>query len=317
VCLYPICLLESTPRTVVTHTSYIEHLMSASLVPGLSFGPNLLPLPPPGQFLLITDHLASPADFILHRALALQLKPVNSNSHRPRVILVSVASDFAHWCAIASKSNINLKQHMTAGSLTYIDGLSLSVYQSPKLPDSHNVDKDGYLRCPPLFAAGNGESSLKALYDIIARLLRYNSDDTISQNMMIIMDDITLLELIGVPSITITRFIRAARALCCRHTSALVIRAHCSPSPSAELGMPFDSDLLRVLVDVCHAHIEVRPLASGRSGAVSGEIAVQTGGLTLNGPEGEAGMGRKGSIQYRLNDGGVVYFQKGMGAGVL
>ncbi|KAF8505064.1 hypothetical protein JB92DRAFT_2793957 [Gautieria morchelliformis] len=290
--------------------------MSVSLVPGLSFGPNLLPLPPPGQFLFITDQLASPADFILHRALALQLKPVNPNSHRPRVILVSVVSDFAHWCAIATKSNVNLKQHLTAGSLTYIDGLSLSAYQSPESPDTHSVDEDGYVRCRPLFATGNGEPSLVGLYDIIARSLRYNSDDTVSQKM-VIMDDITLLELIGVPSITITRFIRALRALCRRHTSALVIRAHCSPSPSAVLGMPFDSDLLRALVDVCHVHIEVRPLASGRSGAVSGEIAVHTGCLALSGVEGEAGMGRKGSIQYRLNDGGVVYFQKGMGAGVL
>lgn len=285
--------------------------MSTSLVPGLSFGPNLSSLPPAGQLLLITDHLASPADFILHRALALQLK--NTASHPQHVILLSIASDFTHWSAIAAKSNINLNQHLKARSLTYIDGLSLSAYRSTPLIDS---EKDGYVRCSPLFSTGSQEPSLRGLYDIIAQSLLHVSDESLTSKLLI-LDDITILELIGVPSITVTRFIRALRALCRRHSTGLIVRAHVSPSSDADSRMPFDSDILRTLIDVCHAHVEVRPLASGRSGAVSGEIAVHTGDDMMNEGRDEVGMGRKRSVHYRLNDGGAVFFQKGMGTSVL
>ena len=291
-----------------------SRLMATSLIPGLSFSHNLSCLPLGGQLLLITDHLASPADFILHRALALQLKQVQPTTHHPRVILVSIASDFAHWCAIAAKSNVNLGYHLKTGSLTYIDGLSLSAYPSPELNATGDADDIGYVRCHPLFENGTREPSLKELYDVVAQSLQGNSDEAISQ--MVIMDDITLLELIGVPSIVIARFVRAAYALCRQHAAGLVIRAHVSSSSNADFGIPFDSDLLRVLVDVCHMHIEVRPLASGRSGAVSGEIAAHGRNLALI-EGGQARTGRKASVQYRLNDGGVAFFQKGMGAGVI
>ena len=290
--------------------------MSTSLLPGLSFGHDLSSLPLAGQLLLITDHIASPADFILHRTLALQLKPVHSSSHHPRAILMSIASDFSHWCAIAAKSNVNLRQHLKTGSLTYIDGLSLSAYPSSKLTATSDADEVGYVRCPPLFGSENREPSLKGLYDVVAQSLRGSSDEDVSQKT-VIMDDITFLELIGIPSIAITRFVRAVHVLCRRHTAGLVIRAHASPALNADSGIPFDSDLSRLLIDICHVLIEVRPLASGRSGAVSGELAVHAGVGSFTERGGKARTGRKGGVQYRLNDGGAVFFQKGMGAGVL
>ncbi|KAF8576864.1 hypothetical protein K439DRAFT_1418643 [Ramaria rubella] len=288
--------------------------MTTPLVPGLSFDTANSFLPSASQLLLITDHLAAPADFILHRALALHLKHSNPKYQRHRAVLVSLASDFGHWRAIAAKSNVNLQQHMKAGSLAYVDGLSLSAY---RLPTTTPIKEGGgYFICPPLFSASISEPSLKGLYNVIAQSL-WDTEAGVAEQI-VILDDITLLEHIGAPIIIVTRFIRAIRVLCHRRSAALVIRAHASPSFNfgGETGMPFDSDLLRALVDACQVHVEVRPLASGRSGAVSGEIAVHKGGLATSGEGGE-GRGRRAAVQYRLGDGGAVFFQRGMGAGVL
>ena len=52
------------------------------------------------QFVLITDELAAPADFLLHRCLHSWLK--DGASHK--CILFSILGDFSRWKAIASKS---------------------------------------------------------------------------------------------------------------------------------------------------------------------------------------------------------------------
>jgi hypothetical protein len=57
-------------------------------------------LPSPGQFLLITDELAAPADFFLHKSLGAHLKD-NKNS---RCVLLSVSGGMTRWKTIAAKS---------------------------------------------------------------------------------------------------------------------------------------------------------------------------------------------------------------------
>jgi hypothetical protein len=280
--------------------------MCTSIVPDLAFHPDHSSLPPPGQLLLITDHLASPADFILHRALSIYLKELKDG----RTILVSLAWEFAHWRAIAAKSNVNLPQHLASESLVFIDGLSLSEYHMPSsVPESRDN-----VTCPPLLI--DGDPCLRKLYQLIAQSLReapLKDLHDLPSRRTVIIDDITVLELVGVPTIALIRFIRALRALCLSQSASLIIRAH--SSVSSEPGISLDSELLRCLLDSCHAHIEVRPLASGRSGAVSGEIAVHKGGLSLG--DELVTAGRSAAMQYRLSDGGAVFFQKGMGAGVL
>lgn len=55
---------------------------------------------PDGIILLITDTLAAPGDFILHRTLATHLK-LHKN---PRSLVLSVSEGIARWTALASKS---------------------------------------------------------------------------------------------------------------------------------------------------------------------------------------------------------------------
>lgn len=61
-------------------------------------------LPPPGQVLLVTDELASPADFILYRSLAAHFKGAAGKSTSARCLVVSVSGNLAKWKAVLTKS---------------------------------------------------------------------------------------------------------------------------------------------------------------------------------------------------------------------
>ena len=55
---------------------------------------------PEGILLLITDELAAPADFLLHRSLISHIKETNGPT---KTIVLSVSEDLARWKAVASK----------------------------------------------------------------------------------------------------------------------------------------------------------------------------------------------------------------------
>lgn len=52
--------------------------------------------------LIITDQLAAPADFLLHRTIATHLK----DSEKNRCILLSMSSDLSRWKAVSNKMSI-------------------------------------------------------------------------------------------------------------------------------------------------------------------------------------------------------------------
>jgi hypothetical protein len=310
--------------------------MTDELVPNLSFGSSETLLPQTGQLLLITDHLAASAEFVLHRALhsclrTRALADSDAANTVQRVVLVSLSRDLVHWRAIASKAGVNLGQHLKAGSLAFVDGLAISAYTSGT-QQNDRADEVGCTRCPPLFLVDGvkkSEPSLKGLYDVIQKALLPTRVDNETDHSaaaagaatIVMIDDITLLSFIGISDTAITRFIRALRALCRRHSAGLIIRAHASAAPvphNAESSIPFGSGILRALVESSYRHVEVRPLASGRSGAISGEVAVHLGGLGSGDGGVEGGrLGRGTAVHYRLNDSGATFFQKGMSAGIL
>lgn len=55
---------------------------------------------PDGVILLITDQLAAPADFVLHRTLAIHLR----ERRKPCSLILSVSEGFGRWKALAAKS---------------------------------------------------------------------------------------------------------------------------------------------------------------------------------------------------------------------
>ncbi|TFY77892.1 hypothetical protein EWM64_g6116 [Hericium alpestre] len=236
-------------------------------------------LPTPGQLLLITDELGSPADFVLHNLLAVHLK----DKQNARCVLLSVSESLARWKAIAARSNINLAQKIDEGALVFVD-----------------VTTELGRRAP-----AKSPSSLRPLFDRVQSSIGTSSED----RTLVILDDIATLEWTGHPALVITRFARALVSLCAKNGAALVVRHHVVSAEEPD-------ELFRALRQLCAYHAEVRALASGRSGAVSGEVALHAG-ASLGGRTGVALIPREQAVQYRLTDSSAVFFQRGTGQAVL
>ncbi|KAH7879376.1 uncharacterized protein C8R40DRAFT_1028068, partial [Lentinula edodes] len=130
---------------------------------------------------------------------------------------------------------------------------------------------------------------------------------------IIILDDITTLHWTGLASpLELGRFCRALRGLCVRNDAVLVIRHHVLSPTSGDL-------LFRSLHALCTYHMDIQPLSSGRSGVVSGQIALHQGPNFIH--QGPATTSTKTSIvktrprsralQYKLTDTSAVYFERG------
>ncbi|KAH9839817.1 uncharacterized protein C8Q71DRAFT_463760 [Rhodofomes roseus] len=237
-------------------------------------------LPLPGELLLITDELPSPADFLLHKLLADHLKHVRGSGTQTRCLVLATVADPARWKHIAAKSNVNLDQHVASQRLMFIDVLG---------------------------RVQSGET-LRPLYDIVqAELGKAAAED--EGRTLVILDDLSPLEWVGYTTLELARFSRALSAASRKANAALVIRHH-----TVTPGDP--DDLLRHLLQLAAYHVDVRPLASGRSGAVSGEIALHAGACSTPTHQVKA-IPRSSALQYRLTDAGATFFDKGTSAGVL
>ncbi|KAF8918655.1 hypothetical protein CPB85DRAFT_1280725 [Mucidula mucida] len=195
---------------------------------------------PPGVIQLITDQLASPADYILHQLIASHSKEQKQSKR----IVLSVSQSWARWQAIALKNSVNLTQQKTSGSLLFIDA---------------------------------GSMALKDVYR--------DTVDSLSPGALVILDDVSTLEWTG------TR--------CSISQATLVIRHH-----------------ITELLQLATYHVDVKPLSSGRSGAVSGEVALH---LAPNASPNQSikPIPRSRAVQYRLTDSGAVFFERGNSKGVL
>ncbi|THV08252.1 hypothetical protein K435DRAFT_847140 [Dendrothele bispora CBS 962.96] len=236
---------------------------------------------PDGVLALITDELPSPADFVLHQSIISNFKLPAKDSKRKAVIL-SVSESWTRWQAIAAKSNVNLNQLKDSGSLHLIDVV-------------------------PSLGPSEGSDAFRALFDKITSI--FDATESPSAPTLVILDDITALEWIGHSTLALSRFCRALRALCLKKNATLLIRHH--------LITPEEPDaLFRLLYQMCSYHVDVRPLASGRSGAVSGEVALHAG-PSLPPTTSVKLMPRSTALQYRLTESGVVFFERGSSRGVL
>jgi len=167
------------------------------------------------------------------------------------------------------------------------------------------VDVPATIGPPPTTGVDSQRPALRAVYDFVRDALgRLQGDGDI----MVLLDDITSLEWIGFPLVDLVRFSRALRSLCFKSNASLIIRHHVVTPDEPD-------DLLRHLLQICTYHMDVRPLSSGRSGAVSGEIALHAGSCVDNAEF--RLISRNAAVQYRLTDSGAVFFDRGTGGGVL
>ncbi|KAJ6590059.1 hypothetical protein DFH09DRAFT_1074530 [Mycena vulgaris] len=267
---------------------------------------------PRGVLLLVTDQLASPADFVLHRAVVEHLKPSArlhpakaeaADAPRPtpthKGIVLAVSEDPARWRAIAAKSNLPL----AAPSFLLLDVLTLGLRGA----------LDALMRSlPPAADAADSKAETDADVNTQADAEANAGADT---DTLVLLDDLAALEWLGVaPAHELTRWCRALGAACRKTNATLLIRQHVLPDAAGDAE---GNLLLRALREQCAFHMEVLPLASGRSGAVSGQVALHAGPGTAR--SGVRLLARSAALQYKLMDGpgGAVFFERGTGAGVL
>ncbi|KAL0961201.1 hypothetical protein HGRIS_006169 [Hohenbuehelia grisea] len=126
--------------------------------------------------------------------------------------------------------------------------------------------------------------------------------------LTVIVDELSLLSWLGISPSEIARFCRALRAVCLKSKANLIIRHHIVTP-----GEP--DDLFRRIFQLCSYHLDDKPLASGKSGSVSGEVALHSG---PNAPlKGTRVFSRSSALQYRLTETGVIFFERGTSSGVL
>ncbi|KAF8444825.1 hypothetical protein L210DRAFT_3393573 [Boletus edulis BED1] len=227
--------------------------------------------------LLITDELHAPADFLIHKFLNLRLK----DSKRSRCLILSVSEDMERIRSVASKSSLNISQH---AGFKFIDVFAHLESESESSADS----------------------TLKRIFDLVSTELRGGEND--DGKSLVILDDIATLEWLGYSVLELSRLCRALRALCLKESATFLIRHHV-------LNRSEPDPLFRHLLQLCSYHIEVKPLSSGRSGAVSGELCLHLGPVESR-PSCPL-ITRSAALQYRLTDNGAIFFNKGTSEGVL
>lgn len=190
--------IRHPPRTYTLNQSTQIH--SKRIAMSKNFPPDGLPLP--GEVLLLTDQLFSPADFVLHRLLQAHLKGRSDS----KCIILSAHNDLSRWKSIANKAvrycfhfieiaikrvfcqNLNLEQSISSDSLLFVDLVSTS-------------------------ASDQSLNTLKPFFDHVKNIIGSLNASTLSQTL-ILLDDISILEWIGVPVAELSRFARALSALC-------------------------------------------------------------------------------------------------------
>ncbi|KAJ3986526.1 hypothetical protein F5890DRAFT_1407134 [Lentinula detonsa] len=242
---------------------------------------------PEDIFLLITDELPSPADFALCHCLVSHIKEKQNSSLR---VVLSVSESLTRWQSILAKSNVNLSQQIAAKTFHFIDITSMALVQT-------DTDTDKLHGNP-----------FHALYEQISSLLVEGNRD-LNPGALVILDDISSLEWIGFSTSDLLRLCRALRVLCLKNQATLIIRHH--------IVTPGELDpLFQHLHSLCTYHLDIQPLNSGRSGDVSGQIALHSGPNAF--PQSAVKTRqRSAALQYRLTDGTAIFFERGSSRGVL
>jgi hypothetical protein len=155
---------------------------------------------------VITDQLASPADFLLHQLLSEYMK----SSPDAKCIIVSTTQDLAKWKAISSRS-VSLR----CGFLRKYSWLQLLSMQGLNLTEKLEQGSIVFIDVPtqlPDLSLSDG-ASLLPLFNLIQNSVERQND---TENTLVIFDELATFEWIGHSALDISRFARALVAYCAK-----------------------------------------------------------------------------------------------------
>ncbi|XP_076335366.1 elongator complex protein 6 [Tachypleus tridentatus] len=252
----------------------------------LQFEKNL----PKRKFISVTNDNHSDSSFVLHNMIALFLK--NSCP----VILVNIAQSFNHYHNVALKLGINLKKVVEEGKLLCVDGLKLLNNLIESYFEEENCSNN-----PFSFIMNCRDHSLMELYMSIKEKVEIlNKSATEDLNVLILIDDLSVLQSLGATNIEVIDFINYCNSLILRKTGGCLV-----VGGSTEVD---DSDiLLNYLSHSSDKCIQINGLLTGQSREVDGEITVTETSDKLS----------KKIMQFKVEEKDVKLFARGTCSAVL
>ncbi|ODQ55768.1 hypothetical protein SAICODRAFT_4991 [Saitoella complicata NRRL Y-17804] len=244
-------------------------------------------LPPDESLVLITQTLATPAEFMLHHFIHTAL--LNARS----VVFISFMNNYHHHASSLRKWGLDLTTHKQNGTFTFIDGFSDILLPPP----SNTTPKPG--ADPRLYfpdpRTGGGGGGISSFAPPITTALKGMNDDPV-----LIIEGLETVILLNNPPIP----------------------PHRPPPPSAPSLPPTTTTpppplerahalLLTSLAARAFRIINVEPLSTGRAKDVTGVLRMVRGGASYIGEEGEGKGEEEGRGEWLFS--GMRVFARGHG----
>ncbi|RHZ85668.1 hypothetical protein Glove_63g90 [Diversispora epigaea] len=328
--------------------------------------PNEQNIIPPKKSLLITDTLTSRGDFLIHHFIVNQIK---ANKH---VILIGLAEIFNHYQSIARKLGVNLNLANQKGYFSFIDGLTslhspihhhspittsttstttsitTSINNNTIIPTAilspidNNDDDDDHDTTDTSFLYT--KETLYNFYSIIKNIIikHYQNlssssspslDSNIS-NILLILDDLSVLIYSGFKVNDVLEFWRACRLLVSKYEGSIITLIHADDeytnnnnnnnnnnnsnnnnnnnnsnnqyyNPHYEYLYIDQEILIKSLIYQSDYLLSLCGLGTGFSRDISGEITI------ARGPRNIEKWFRPSILHYKIMDNNVSFFAKG------
>ncbi|KAM0748712.1 hypothetical protein T439DRAFT_382491 [Meredithblackwellia eburnea MCA 4105] len=251
----------------------------------------LLQSPLPGDLMvLITDTLESEATMLLTTAITTNIRKTQPAS---TTLLLALAHPFNHYASIlkknASPNGLQLQNEKEKGSFSFLE------------IDPTASDKQQLL-----------DSIFRATLDFLAASAKPDSTAAPSPPL-VILDDVSALLWSGIDALRLARFVGTLRGLCSEYQSSLIILQH--GDDLAALDNSEDNVLFRRLLQRADVWLNTASLSS----QTRGELSIHRGpALVL--PIDKFDVGERHAataVQYKLEDQGPAWFNKGLGRGFI
>ncbi|KAI8921788.1 hypothetical protein BC831DRAFT_475446 [Entophlyctis helioformis] len=260
-----------------------------------------------GSVFLITDTLQRSGSFLLHRFVARHLRlPAWA------VTLVCISQQPAHYAAVHKKLGMHLSLHQKKHTFQAIDVFSrLADTVEPAPPRSSAAGSDAQAD-----AQAQASDPVETLFEQIAASVASQLESVQSEDPdaavkpCIVIDDLSMLLYAGMSPTQLVKLTMALCDLVIQRDGCLVVLAHDD--------CPDDQELVALnmwLARLSHVLLHVRPLESGVTDSVHGQLTVAIGPQSQWAADDSSSRSSRGvsagTLLYRIADASVDWFALG------